>query len=128
MPWSATDVAPQLTKEVAVLEISQQAQVNQQAQCHQALAPQLRPCGVDDVGYQIVGARHHSKQEEINATALVVEIVTEREHKNGAQHRPLAKQRVDDNENREHAQEHATRENERRVLVVGELLEQQPPV
>ena len=81
MPWSATDVAPQLPKEIGVLKESKQPEVDYKTECHKQFAPPPRTCGVDDVGNQVVTASDNCQQEEINATALIVEIIAESEHK-----------------------------------------------
>ena len=128
VPGRSAKVAPQLPKEIGVLEISQQSQVDYQAQRHHALAPCARAHVGHDVGNHIVAAGDNGYQEEIEAAALVVEIVAERHHKESACERLLLQHGVDDNEDRKHAHEQSAREDERRLLVVDQLLEQQPQV
>ena len=119
------------TEEIGILEITQEAQIHRQTQQHEHLAIAaaitqivgiLLSAVVYRIGYQIVAQRDHGKQNEINAAALVVEIVGKQRDEKNARRKGVVKQIVHQREAHKQYQKQAATENDRALRIVSEQL------
>ena len=129
-----------LIEEIRIFEICQQAQVYQQAQenvspLHTPMFIQFAFPGsiihlhvIDGLRYQPVAASYHSQQEEIETTALVVEIVREGCDKENTQGLLVPKTIIDQGKSHKQEQEEARAEDHGRLRVISQLIQHQVPV
>ena len=119
------------TEEIGILEITQEAQIYRQTQQHEHLAITtaitqivgiLLSAVVYRLGYQIVAHRDHCKQNEVNAAALVVEIVGKQRDEKNARREGAVKHVIHQREAHKQHQEQAATEYDRALWVVGEQM------
>ena len=83
---------------------------------------------IDGLSYQPVAAGYHSQQEEIETTALVVEIVREGRDKENTQGLPVPKTIIDQGKGHKQEQEQTRAEDHGRLRIISQLIQHQVPV
>ena len=113
---------PHLAEEVGVLEVAEQAEVDGKAQSHKELAQAFTVHLLHGAGDDEVAHCDYGKEEEVEAAALVVEIVGEEGDEEDAQCVGLAEHVVYQCETEKEKEEYARGENHGRVWHVLQLL------
>ena len=110
-------------KEVGVLEVSQQPQVNKQTQkqqhlhlLHVAIAARFHTS--DAFGYEVIARRHHRQEEEIKTAALIIKVVGEERYKQNAQVAAPLKQHVNERNAEEQVQEQSAAEYQGALRII----------
>ena len=114
---------PHLAEEVGVFEIAEQTEVDGQAQSHQELAQAFTFHLLHGAGDDEVAHCDHGKEEEIEAAALVVEIIGETGDEDDAGSVVAAQSYIYGDESGKEPQEHSAAENHRLGRVVAEQVE-----
>ena len=109
--------------QVGILEIAQQAQIDQQAQHEQALSRSGTPGAVYQPSDREVRQRQPDEQQEEQPARLVVEIEREQRDIDDPQHETPFQQAVDQREPEKNEQEQAARKKHRATRIVAEKID-----